>query len=283
MEKIAIIGAGGKMGYRISEKLLASDYKDSISFIEVSEVGIARLKELGVNTVSTMEEAVPESDVVILAIPDILIGKLSKSIIPLMKADSLIIGLDPAAAYAGVMPIRDDIGYFVVHPHHPHVFYSELDESGQKDYFGGVARQDISCSLYQGAEKYYVVGEKLARIFFGPVGESFNLTIEQMAYCEPGLVESIGGPLIYAMKLAKDKIVKDLGVPEEAALSFFMGHLRVQIAIIFEMIDAKFSDGAILALEDAMSIIFKDDWMDTMINKEFVTESIAKITNTINK
>ena len=280
--RITVMGAGGKMGYRVSKKLLAANKYD-IDFVEISEAGIARLKELGVENVTPMKEAVPKADVVILAIPDILIGKLSVDVIPQMKAGALIIGLDPAAAYAEVMPIREDIGYFVVHPHHPYLFYDGLDADEQKDYFGGVATQDISCALYHGEEAYYALGEELARIFFGPVGKAFRVTVQQMVYCEPGLVESVGGPMVYAIKLAYEKTVKDLGVPADAAYSFMMGHLRVQFAITFGLIDAKYSDGAILALNDAMDNIFQKDWLDKMITKEFISESVAKITDTLNK
>lgn len=277
MKQITILGAGGKMGYRISSKLICTKEYD-LKFVEISQEGINRLKELGVGKVDSMENAVPTADVVILAVPDILIGKISRDVIPRMKKGSLVIGLDPAAAYAGVMPLRDDIGYFIVHPHHPHLFYNELDEKGLRDYFGGVAKQDISCSLYHGEEQFYALGEKLARVFFGPVDKAFRLTIEQMVYCEPGLVESVDGPLLYAIKLAYEKTVKDLGVPANAAYSFMMGHLRVQMAITFGLIDARYSDGAVLALEMAMKDIFKEGWLEKVISKEYITSSVARIT-----
>lgn len=280
MKKIAILGAGGKMGYRVSKKLIDSNKYD-LAFIEISEFGIKRLHELGVSKVMTKEEAIPSADVVILAIPDILIGTISKDVIPLMSPGSLVVGLDPAAAFAEVMPKREDVGYFVVHPHHPYLFYSELDAEGQKDFFGGVAKQDISCALYHGDERFYSLGEELARVFFGPVDKAFRVSVQQMVYCEPGLVESIGGPMVYAIKQAYDRTVKELGVPADVAYSFMMGHLRVQFAITFGLIDAKYSDGAIIALEDAMKIIFKENWLEKMISKEFISDSVAKITNSL--
>ena len=282
MRKVSILGAGGKMGYRVSKKLLDASKYD-LAFIEISEIGQKRLKELGVEKVTPKEEAIPVADVVILAIPDILIGKISKDVIPLMKSDSMVIGLDPAAAYAEVMPLRDDIGYFVAHPHHPYLFNNELDKDALNDYFGGVAKQDISCSLYHGEEKFYALGEELARVFFGPVNKAFRVTIQQMVFCEPGLVESVGCPLVYALKQAYEKTVNDLGVPAEVAYSFFMGHLRVEFAITFGLIDAKYSDGAIKAMENAMKVIFKEGWLDKMISKDFILESVAKITNKIVK
>ncbi len=61
-------------------------------------------------------------DIVILAIPDKLIGSITANIIPRMKEGAMVFGLDPAAAYANVMPIREDLTYFVAHPTHPPLF-----------------------------------------------------------------------------------------------------------------------------------------------------------------
>lgn len=284
-KKLVVIGAGGKMGFRVSKKLLESEVYDS-HFCEISEAGITRLKtELPISEIADMESTVPQMDVVLLAIPDILIGKLSKNIIPLMKPGAMVVGLDPAAAYANVMPVREDLAYFVVHPHHPYLFSTEVDELGKADLFGGVTTQDCSCAIYKAPEgkedEYYEEGEKIARIIFAPIGTAFRVTIEQMGMCEPGLVESIGAPMVYAIKLAYDRFV-ELGVPKEALYSFLMGHLRVQFAITFGLIDAKFSDGAILALENAMGKIFRDGWMDQMISENFVSKSIRDITNAAN-
>lgn len=285
-KKLIVIGAGGKMGFRVSKKLLASEAYEPY-FCEISEAGVARLKgELGIQEISEMEAAVPQMDVVVLAIPDILIGRLSREIIPLMKPGALVVGLDPAAAYANVMPVREDLAYFVVHPHHPYLFSTEVDENGQPDLFGGAITQDCSCAIYKAppgkADDYYAEGEKIGRIIFAPVGTAFRVTVEQMGMCEPGMVESIGAPMVYAIKMAYDRFV-ELGIPKDALFSFLMGHLRVQFAITFGLIDAKYSDGAILALENAMGKIFKEGWMEEMISAEFVSKSIQDITNAANQ
>lgn len=284
-KKLIVIGAGGKMGFRVSRKLLTCENYEPY-FCEISEIGIARLAdELGIHEIAEMETTVPDMDVVLLAIPDILIGRLSRQIIPRMKPGALVVGLDPAAAYANVMPVREDLAYFVVHPHHPYLFNTEVDEYGNPDLFGGVATQDCSCAIYKAPngkeDEYYAEGEAIGRIIFAPVGKTFRVTIEQMGMCEPGMVESIGAPMIYAIKMAYDRFV-ELGVPKDALFSFLMGHLRVQAAITFGLIDAKYSDGAILALENAMSRIFKEDWMDQMISEEFVSNSIKDITAAAN-
>lgn len=64
-------------------------------------------RDWGIQDIAVMETAVPEMDIVLLAVPDILIGKLSPEIIPIMKPGAMVVGLDPAAAYANVMPVRE--------------------------------------------------------------------------------------------------------------------------------------------------------------------------------
>ncbi len=283
-KKIFLIGAGGKMGFFISKNLLKGDEYET-SFCEISEEGIEKLRSIGVTEIASIENAVPDADVVILGIPDRLIGRLSREIIPKMKPGSMIIGLDPGAAYAGVMPIREDIAYFVVHPHHPYLFNTETDEDGKLDLFMGIAHQDCSCAVYKAPDgredAYYEEGEKLSRVIWAPVGKTFRMTIEQMGMCEPGLVESLGAPMIYALKQAYDKFV-EMGVPADALLSFLMGHLRVQIAIYFKMIPQTVSDGATLALEMAMKDLFKDDWLDKMTRKDYIYKNVCDITDATN-
>lgn len=84
MTHIALFGAGGKMGYRLSLNLKSSDY--SVKHVEVSEVGRARLRDdLGIECCSS-EDALGGVDVVILAVPDTVIGQVAKSIVPQLPA-----------------------------------------------------------------------------------------------------------------------------------------------------------------------------------------------------
>ena len=113
--KIALLGAGGKMGCRITDNLKNLPQYE-IYYVEVSEAGIANLEKRGLKP-TPQNEAIVHADAVILALPDRLIGRITKSLIPELKPGTLVIGLDPAAAYAEVMPIRSDLTYFVSHPH----------------------------------------------------------------------------------------------------------------------------------------------------------------------
>jgi len=139
MKKITILGAGGKMGFRISTKLVKNpEYK--VKCVEISESGIKRLADAGISVVP-MADAIVDADIALLAIPDILIGKITAEVVPQLKPGCMVFGLDPAAAYAEVMPIRKDLSYFVAHPTHPSLFNDETCPESQKDYFGGVAKQ----------------------------------------------------------------------------------------------------------------------------------------------
>jgi len=54
MTQIALIGAGGKMGFRLSANLAASDF--AVRHVEISEAGRGRLRdELGVSCVDSAE------------------------------------------------------------------------------------------------------------------------------------------------------------------------------------------------------------------------------------
>ena len=90
-EKIALFGAGGKMGVRLSKNLLKSDYR--VSHVEPGAAGRQRLKdELGIECVD-VDAALDNADVVILAIPDTLIGKISHEIAPKLRAGTMVMTL----------------------------------------------------------------------------------------------------------------------------------------------------------------------------------------------
>ena len=161
----------------------------------------------------------------------------------------MLIGLDPAAQYAEVIPLRNELTYFVTHPCHPPVFHDEVTPEARGDWFGGIyAKHHIVCALHNGPEEDYAKGEAIARDIFAPVMNAYRVTVEQMAILEPALAETTTATLITAMKEALDETVK-MGVPYEAAEAFLMGHIRVPLAIVFGYADFPFSDGAKLAID----------------------------------
>lgn len=282
MLKVALMGAGGKMGCRITDNLvkLPNDYQ--MFYVEVSEGGVANLAKRGLTT-TPQAEALANADAVILALPDRLIGKITHEIVPTLKPGTMVVGLDPAAAYAEVMPIRDDLTYFVSHPCHPPMFNDEVTEEGRTDWFGGVhAKHHIVCALHHGPEEDYAKGEKLAMDMYAPVIKSHRITVEQMAILEPALVETFAATCITAIKEAYDEAVK-MGVPPEAAWEFLSGHARIEFAIIFGFSGFPFSDGAKLAIQRAYEKIFKPDWKENIMNLDALKRSVAEITDSLNK
>lgn len=278
MSTIALMGAGGKMGLRIARNLKANeDYKTL--YVEISDAGKASLAELGLPA-TPQDEALQQADVVILALPDKLIGSICNDIVPKLRSGTMVMGLDPAAGYAGVLTEREGVSYFISHPGHPPLFGEETDIEAQRDWFGGVkAKQPIVCSLHQGPEKDYAKGEAIARVIFAPVSRAHRVTTEQMALLEPALVETLGLTCFMVIREAMEEIVR-MGVPQQAAFDFLMGHIRTTIAIVFDYAGAPVSDGAKLAATKAMEQVFQPDWKK-VLKIENVKQSVKDITSAI--
>ncbi|MEX5729516.1 hypothetical protein Ga0609869_002869 [Rhodovulum iodosum] len=276
MTKIALLGAGGKMGVRLAQNLKSSRFE--VDHVEISQEGRARLKrEVGVDTVDA-DNALADSDVIVMAVPDRMIGKIAHSFIEKVKPGAALVVLDAAAPYAGEMPKRDDVTYFCSHPCHPNIFEVTPDVEAQKDYFGGIAgEQGIVCALIQGPEEHYEMCEEVAKIIYGPVARSHRCTLQDIAVLEPALSETVGATFSLALREATDRAVA-MGVPEAAAHDFILGHLKIELAIAFGIFpEGKFSDGALLAIDNAKSVIFKDDWLDEVFNLDAVKKSVADI------
>lgn len=148
MTKLALFGAGGKMGMRLGRNLKNSSYV--VAPVEVSPAGQQRLvDELGWKAVDA-DVAIADAEIIVLAVPDTAIGKVAHGIISKLKPGTMIIVLDAAAPYAGHLPDRKDVTYFITHPCHPPIFNDETDMAAKLDRFGGVAaKQAIVCALMQ--------------------------------------------------------------------------------------------------------------------------------------
>ncbi|MGG0716245.1 phosphogluconate dehydrogenase C-terminal domain-containing protein [Robertmurraya massiliosenegalensis] len=259
MKTIALIGAGGKMGCRITDNLKDSDYH--VLYVEIGQQGIENLAARGITPTPT-DEAVSIADAVILAVPDVAIRTVSSNLIPKMKSGALIILLDPAAAFADSILKREDINYFIAHPCHPPLFNDETTEEARRDYFGGIkAKQAIVCALMQGNEEDYLTGEKIAIKMYAPVLRAHRVTIEQMAILEPTMAETVGATMAIVLKEAMDEAVKR-GVPAEAARDFMLGHINIELAIAFGEAGNPFSDAALVAIEYGKKHLLKENWRD---------------------
>ncbi len=197
-------------------------------------------------------------------------GKVSAAeIVPEMQSGAMLIGLDPDAP-AGRLPERQDVSYFFSHPSHPPhppIFNDETEAEARRDFFGGVAKLSIVRALLQGPEEDYAKGEVIASKLFGPILRSHRISIEQMAMLEPALSETVTATCLTVIREAV----------AEAARDFFLGHLNVELAILFDGIDWELSDGAKEAVADAMPVIFQPDWKK-VFDAEQLLLSTRKIT-----
>lgn len=275
MITIAIFGAAGNMGTRACNALKnAPEYHPL--YVEAGEMGQAKLRDRGL-TPTPPEAALAEADAVLLAVPDALIGKVAASVVPQMKPGAMLLCLDPAAPYGGKLPPREDISYFVVHPAHPPVFNDETDMKARRDFFGSnLAKQAIVCALMQGPEEDYAKGEAIGKMLFGPILRSHRVTVDQMAILEPVLSETVAATCLTIIREALDEAASR-GVPFEAARDFLMGHINIELAILFNETNWEFSAGCKKAIAEAKSQLFQPDWKK-VFEPENLRESVASIT-----
>lgn len=263
------------MGVRSARNLAETDF--DVAHVEVSEQGQARLKEATGATCVTAEEALKGAEVVVLAVPDTAIKAVSHSIIDMIEPGAMLVCLDAAGPFAGHLPERDDITYFVTHPCHPPIFNDEMTPEGRHDHFGGIAaKQGIVNALMQGPEEHYALGEKVGKALYAPVMRSHRVTVDQMALLEPGLSETVCASLLVVMKDAMDEVVAR-GVPEEAARDFLLGHMNILAAVIFGEVDGVFSDACNKAIEFGKPVLMRDDWKQ-VFEPEEIAASIQRIT-----
>ena len=275
MTSIALFGAGGKMGYRLASNLKGSRF--DVRHVELSEAGRERLKSgLGFDCVP-QDQALDGAEVVILAVPDTAIGKVAAGINAQLKPGTMVVVLDVAAPFAGHLPERPDLTYFVTHPCHPPIFNDETDPAAKRDFFGGIAaKQHITSALMQGPEEHFALGEEVAKVIWSPVMRSHRVTVEQMALLEPGLSETVCASLLDVMREAMEEVVRR-GVPREAARDFLLGHMNVLGAVIFEETPGVFSDACNKAIEFGKPMLMRDDWK-RVFEQEELAASIRRIT-----
>ncbi len=277
MRKIALFGAGGKMGQRLAANLSArEDYETR--FVEVQVAGREALSErFGITCVSD-DDAINGAEVVILAVPDSAIGKVAHQLAPKLAAGTILIILDAAAPFAGDLPDRKDITYFIAHPCHPPMFNDETDLDAKADFFGGLAaKQNIVCSLMQGPEDHYAIGEEVSRAFYAPVMKAHRATVEQMAILEPVLSETVLATCLTIIREAMDEAVTR-GVPWEMARDFVVGHIFIESAIIFEELKGvRMSDACLNAIDEGKQAIFSPTWKN-VFEPDAILRSITSIT-----
>jgi hypothetical protein len=262
------------MGCRLIDNFVKSSCQ--VACLEVSPQGIEKLRTRNL-TVSRQEDVIPESDVVILGVPDVAIEKVSAEIIPMMKPGALVMTLDPAAPLDNKVYLRDDLGYVIAHPCHPSVFNWEPTELATRDFYGGIsAKQSIVVALMKGSEADYQLGAQIAGEMYAPIDRVHRITLEQMAILEPAMVETLAQTCMEIVKEGYDRVV-ELGVPADAARDFVLGHLRIQIAVLFKEVNGTFSDAAYKISKRARPVLFKEDWKK-IFEMDDIKEQVKDIT-----
>lgn len=276
MTKVALFGAGGKMGVRLATNLAKTDF--AVSHVEVSDAGRARLKDaLGFDCVDP-QAALSDAEVVILAVPDTAIGQVAAQVVPAVNPGTMVVILDAAAPFAGHLPEREDITYFITHPCHPPIFNDEDTPEGRADHFGGVAaKQGVVNALMQGPREHYALGDQIARAIYAPVARSHEVTVRQMAMLEPGLSETVCASLLVIMREAMDECIARSGVSKDCARDFLLGHMNILGAVIFEERQGAFSDACNKAIEFGKPMLMRDDWK-RVFEWDEIEESIRRIT-----
>jgi hypothetical protein len=276
--QVTILGAGGNMGRRIARSLRSNEnYK--LRLVEPSDRGRGLLAEMGLG-VMELEPALAGAEVVVFAVPDVLIKEVSQDVVPHMDSGASMLFLDPAAVAADRVFRRSDVNCYVTHPTHPPLYslVEEPEPEARLDFWGGgLARQAIVFAVGWGDDNYVARQvEELATVMFAPVTRSHRVTVAQMAVLEPALSEILVNGCISLIREGMEHVVGK-GLPAEAVSDFLMGHLQIGIAIIFQKLDWKLSAGAQTALSKAHDVLFKNDWQ-RIFEPDFIMESVREIT-----
>ena len=271
-KRVAIVGAGGKMGSRVRRNL--SKLNDRLILIEASPERAKEIREAGYD-VHADYNGIGDADLTILAVPDRLVGAISAEVVPLMKTDSCLVLLDPAAAHGSRLTKREDCTFVVTHPCHPPLF-GEPEDMEKPDWFGGVsAKQDIVIALESGSEERFAEAQELCEAMFAPVMKVHRISVRDMAILEPAAAEVVVAAAATLMRQALDEAV-ERGVPFEAARSFLLGHVRIPLAIVFGMTDFPFSDAAQVAIQIGFDKVIRPNWRD-VYNEEMLQYEINQM------
>ena len=276
---VAVIGAGGKMGTRVSNNFAKSAFTTLYS--EASPAGQERIKELGRELTDSVDAA-KQADVVILAVPDVILGKVSEQLVPEMKSGATILTLDPAAAYAGLLAKREDIHYAVAHPCHPSVFLERTTKEEWDDTFGGIAAPQEVIAAFEPSESLgdaddvvKTATEGVIATMYAPVIQVHWVTVKQLAVLEPTLVETIACMIGDFLNDALEETVNGVGVPREAARAMLYGHTWIALTNGLRGSNP-FSDACHIAMGYGREKLIKEDWKQVFDDSE-LDSVIAKM------
>jgi hypothetical protein len=277
MTVLTLVGAAGRMGGRV-RRSLRDDPDVELRLVEVDPGGIGRLAAEGWS-VTHPDAAYRGAEIVVLAVPDRIVGEVAPEVVRRMEPGSTLMCLDPAGAYSGKIPRRDGVACFVTHPTHPPLFdlLGEPSEEARRDYWGsGLARQSLVHTLAWGPEEAFAPAAAVAERIFRPVLRSYRIELEHMALLEPAMAETVALTCIQVIRDALDEVV-ERGVDPAAARDFLLGHVLISCALLFGELDWELSAGAKQAVRDAMSELMQPDWRGAF-ELSAVRRSVGRIT-----
>ena len=254
---IAVLGAGGKMGMRVSNNLVKTAH--TVFYVENSPAGQQRTIDAG-REVTDAATAVADADIVVFAVPDLALAPVTAEIVPQMKTGAIVLTLDPAAAYAGLLTTREGIIQAVAHPCHPSIFLQRETPEEWADTFGGIAApQDAIAAIESDDPAKQAIVEATVRAIYAPVIDVHWVTIKQLAQLEPTLVETVACMIGALLNEALEETINTMGVPAAAARSILYGHTQVALANGLRG-DNPFSDACLIAMDYGRESIIKEDW-----------------------
>lgn len=260
--KAAVIGAGGKMGTRTSRNLAKKTDKYDLMLVENAPSGICRIEESGL-TLTPLETAIEKAQVIVFAVPDTLIKKLSAQYVSMLKPGTGFIILDPAAAVAKELYLREDCTFAVAHPCHPSFFLDQDTREARSDRFGGDGgRQDIVMSKICGDDRVFELCKEVSQDMYA-AEHAYVMTSEEIAFLEPTLVELLGATCLYAMAETVDEAERR-GINREAAISFLTGHIYNLSANFLGYIPGKppVSDACKVAIGLGNRLVLRENWKE---------------------
>ena len=272
---VSVIGAAGKMGTRTTNNLAKHLDEIVLHCCESSPAGIASIAQRGL-TVTPAEIAVSKSEIIVLAVPDVVIKQVSVGIVKMMTPGSTLIILDPAAAVAKELALRDDCTFVVAHPCHPSWLLDQDTVEARQDHFGGIAgKQDVVMAKIQGDDKNFAHARLVSEWMFAPVANSYVMGIRDIAFLEPTLVEILGASTLYAMAETVDEAERR-GISRDAAISFLTGHINILSAVFLgKMGKVQVSDACKVAIQLGNRLVLRDDWKriweDEVLDKAIAT------------
>ena len=148
------------------------------------------------------------------------------------------------------------------------MFLQRKTEAELNDTFGGIAAaQDVVAALQSGNEEKITIADEVIRLMYAPVINVHWVSVKQLAYLEPTLVEVVACMVGDLLNDALQEAIHTVGVPEPAARAMLMGHVQVALANGLRG-DNPFSDACLIAMDYGRSKIIKEDWKSIFNDEE---------------